>query len=716
MSERIESRLADLAAHVELPPAPDIAARVRARVEAEPPRRAWRLRPALAVPLALLALAVGGVAAVPSARSAVLRWLGIEGVKIERVPKAPTPAPTSSPLDLGERTTLTSGVLVPDALGRPDAVYDDGDQVTLLYRPRRGLPESAQTGAGALLSQFPGRTTAGVHPQAGGAGDDDRARPRRRRAGLLARRRGPQPDLRGPLRHDPRVADAARRPHPGLAARRSHAAPRGRRHQVAGARDRPLRPMRREPTMQRTLVLAAVAALALAVAPAAVAKEIKEAQMCGADGCTTVDDGGDREILVNGGPPRTPPAAAPFYNLRIVVDTGGGHSESLDIAAVPERRALRGADGTWMEMPPEMVTRGHEARRGPPGAPGVRPDRRRAGAGAAPGSRRHRQPALARGSADRARAGRRRRLPRARRAWVAEVRARVELARVRRVGRHDRDLRHAPARGRARRGGPAAARHPRRARARPPHVRRLPRRARRRVPPRARRPAQPGPVGPRAGRDVDARADGGRRRRARRGDGLRPLRHARALLRRLRRAPAGRRPARARGGDDRLERRTVRALPRRGRGEPGRLRARRAARAGDAIVGARAGGADRGGVRSAAARPAPVPLRRPARSRASRSSSSRTAGTDPFARRAAPLRHRRLRRHRGRGAPGRHHAARARALRAPRPHLRRRGRRGDRRRHPGAELVVFEDSGHFSYVEENEAYLGAVRRFLQSVP
>ena len=30
--------------------------------------------------------------------------------------------------------------------------------MTLLYRPRRGLPESAQTGAGALLSQFPGRT------------------------------------------------------------------------------------------------------------------------------------------------------------------------------------------------------------------------------------------------------------------------------------------------------------------------------------------------------------------------------------------------------------------------------------------------------------------------------------------------------------------------------------------------------------------------------
>ena len=35
---------------------------------------------------------------------------------------------------------------------------------------------------------------------------------------------------------------------------------------------------------------------------------------------------------------------------------------------------------------------------------------------------------------------------------------------------------------------------------------------------------------------------------------------------------------------------------------------------------------------------------------------------------------------------------------------------------PGARLEVFEASGHFAYAEENEAYLRAVRRFLQSVP
>jgi proline iminopeptidase len=31
---------------------------------------------------------------------------------------------------------------------------------------------------------------------------------------------------------------------------------------------------------------------------------------------------------------------------------------------------------------------------------------------------------------------------------------------------------------------------------------------------------------------------------------------------------------------------------------------------------------------------------------------------------------------------------------------------------PGAELVIFEHSGHMAYVEEPEAYRAALRRFL----
>ena len=110
-----------------------MAPRVRARLER--PRRRW---PRVAIPLAVLVL----VAAVPPARSTVLDWLGIGGEKIERVPEAPSPAPTATPLDLGTRVPLPRDALVPAALGRPDAVYEAGEIVTLLYRPRSGLPES----------------------------------------------------------------------------------------------------------------------------------------------------------------------------------------------------------------------------------------------------------------------------------------------------------------------------------------------------------------------------------------------------------------------------------------------------------------------------------------------------------------------------------------------------------------------------------------------
>jgi len=106
--------------------------------------------------------------------------------------------------------------------------------------------------------------------------------------------------------------------------------------------------------MKRTLAAAAVAAATLALAPTALAKEITQAQVCGSDDCTAVDDASDREVLVNGGPPRTPPTAAPFYVVRLTVDEGNGHSFRLSNEAVPLRRALRGDDGTWLEMPEAM--------------------------------------------------------------------------------------------------------------------------------------------------------------------------------------------------------------------------------------------------------------------------------------------------------------------------------------------------------------------------
>ena len=159
MSE-LETRLAEL--RVEWPPEPDVAARVRARLEAEPPPRAAFGGPPGRSPLAILR---ARAAAWPRSRRRAARCCAGSGSRAcgssacRRRRRRRRPSSPRSTSASGRRSRAAT--LVPGALGRPDAVYADGDQVTLLYRPRRGLPESAQTGAGALLSQFPGRT----HPE-----------------------------------------------------------------------------------------------------------------------------------------------------------------------------------------------------------------------------------------------------------------------------------------------------------------------------------------------------------------------------------------------------------------------------------------------------------------------------------------------------------------------------------------------------------------------
>jgi hypothetical protein len=104
--------------------------------------------------------------------------------------------------------------------------------------------------------------------------------------------------------------------------------------------------------MRRTLVL--TVALALAVAPAAAAKEIVKGQVCGPDGCNAVTDHAALPVLGNGGPPRTPPTAAPYYDVRLTV-AEGDQSFTSSFAAVPSRHAARADDGTWMEMPPDVT-------------------------------------------------------------------------------------------------------------------------------------------------------------------------------------------------------------------------------------------------------------------------------------------------------------------------------------------------------------------------
>jgi hypothetical protein len=146
----LELELRRLGAEVAWPETPELATAVRRRIE-RPPERRFRPR-TLAIALALVAVAVGAVFAVPPARTAVLDWLGFGGVDIRRVAELPQ-VPSEGRLVLGERVGLERAraltehpVLVPDEAGfeQPDAVYADpfapGRPVALVYgsldRPR----------------------------------------------------------------------------------------------------------------------------------------------------------------------------------------------------------------------------------------------------------------------------------------------------------------------------------------------------------------------------------------------------------------------------------------------------------------------------------------------------------------------------------------------------------------------------------------------------
>lgn len=151
MSE-LERALVLLGKGLEFPPEPDVTGAVRVRIE----RRRRIPRRALVLAFAALVVAIAAAFAVPPARSAILRWLGFHGVRIEFVDELP-PVPPRGRLALGKKTTLDEArAAVPYALstskllGPPDAVYILGRRVWFVYgdeqRPR------------LLVTQFPGRT------------------------------------------------------------------------------------------------------------------------------------------------------------------------------------------------------------------------------------------------------------------------------------------------------------------------------------------------------------------------------------------------------------------------------------------------------------------------------------------------------------------------------------------------------------------------------
>ena len=168
----LERSLTELGANIAWPAEIDMSAPMRARIEGHAPprsRAAIALRPGRARAFAYAAIVVALVATAtlvtfPGVRTAVADFLGLGGVRIER--GGPVPRP-SGELNLGERVSLTEAservdfdVVVPDALGEPDAVYVDpavsGDQVALAYEAGPGLPAAPGTDLGALVTQFTG--------------------------------------------------------------------------------------------------------------------------------------------------------------------------------------------------------------------------------------------------------------------------------------------------------------------------------------------------------------------------------------------------------------------------------------------------------------------------------------------------------------------------------------------------------------------------------
>jgi hypothetical protein len=198
--EEIARELADLGALVAFPATPDLARTVRDATATEPAGakiRRFPVRKVLAAAAVVTLALVAGLLLSGGFRDAVADFFGVRGVRIVFERGTPTPSasvvpvctptatpvttPAASPLAeatpvgtgllLGQRVTLAEAqaavpyqVQVPAlaSLGEPDEIYlrtlPDGNQmVSFVYFPAPGLPETLETGVGALLMQFEAR-------------------------------------------------------------------------------------------------------------------------------------------------------------------------------------------------------------------------------------------------------------------------------------------------------------------------------------------------------------------------------------------------------------------------------------------------------------------------------------------------------------------------------------------------------------------------------
>jgi hypothetical protein len=160
MSE-LERALTALAAEVEWPPTPAFDLRL------EPARRPRRRWPVVAVALGTAALAVALAFAVPQSRGALLRFLHLGGVTVERVTTLPPAAERPLAAGLGAPVTPTDAeavlggpVALPRTSGEPQLYASAGVVSTVLATPEPVLlSELRSDDGGTLLKKLAGIST-----------------------------------------------------------------------------------------------------------------------------------------------------------------------------------------------------------------------------------------------------------------------------------------------------------------------------------------------------------------------------------------------------------------------------------------------------------------------------------------------------------------------------------------------------------------------------
>ena len=168
MTPDLEQALREL--DVDWPATPDLAAAVSTRLE---PRRKIKVPGTFRLRLAAIiaAVLVGGVLAVPEARTTVFRWFGIESVEIKRGEPSATPGAS---LDLGTPTTierLPVPVLQARELGTP------GVYVTAM--PDGSRAASLVYDGPILVQTFRAQASPFIEKTIGTGADVERLRPRR---------------------------------------------------------------------------------------------------------------------------------------------------------------------------------------------------------------------------------------------------------------------------------------------------------------------------------------------------------------------------------------------------------------------------------------------------------------------------------------------------------------------------------------------------------